>query len=504
MNNPTIDYKSPRGSRLCNPRPVVLAALGLCLGIYLSRATNQPMLGLVMLLGTLGLLLLKCRWFALFTLCAALGLFRALLAVPGPVATGTGTLTGRVCEQPQWGRDGHVLTLNNASIGGVSLPGRVVLAIGDYGLSPAYGQIVEATAQIRPSQPAKRPGGYDEQVYDWSRGIAARAKADTATLFAGRTDAYGGLLSLRETLEDNLAALYGPRLGPLATGMLLGDKSQLDSDLLGRFQGAGLSHLLAVSGLHVSLLCAALLWALKRAPIRVRIGIAAGFLLLYCAMCAFSASAVRAALMTLSMLSGQALRRRPDSLSALSFSAVLLLLINPFFLFTAGFLLSYTAVIGILLVTPVLSTLLKPLPPAISTGLATTLGAQLGSLPVTAACFGEFPIAGFVTNLVAVPLSGLALIPSLLAAICYGFVPGLAKLFGIVGEGALLLMSGAAGFTAARFPFVSIPGPSLFAGLLYFLSFTFFSRFCLLGARSRGQLGGLCLALCAVLWALGK
>jgi competence protein ComEC len=287
--------------------------------------------------------------------------------------------------------------------------------------------------------------------------------------------------------------------GALAMAMLLGDRDSLAQEEQLAFQRAGVAHLMAVSGLHVGFLCAGLIWLLNLLPLRKKthLPVIAAFLLLYCAITGFSPAAVRAAIMMLLLTLGQALGRKQDSLATLSAAALLVLATNPLQLYAAGFILSFTAVGGILLLySPILSVFTrlffgKRLKPAqgflgslgnrITQLLSVSLSAQIGVLLPTAAFFHKLPLYGIVFNLLAVPLASV-LVPLYAVTLLLSFVPcvgwPLAACLGLIAKWGSWLMLRLVELSASLpYAQISISSPNVWAWAAMLLCAVAMSRY---------------------------
>ena len=154
------------------------------------------------------------------------------------------------------------------------------------------------------------------------------------------------LYQLRRELSQRLS-LYLPRdLAGLESAMLLGDSSRLDDALSNTFRTAGISHLLAVSGLHVALLCGLLSFGRKRTFSRILLALQAVALIFYMGLTGFPVSVLRAGIVFLIALAGYAMLRPPDALTSLGAAAVLIGL-QPFAPCDIGFQLSFCGVLGV-------------------------------------------------------------------------------------------------------------------------------------------------------------
>lgn len=157
------------------------------------------------------------------------------------------------------------------------------------------------------------------------------------------------LYRLRMELSRRLRAYLPKGAAGLEAAMLLGDKTHLDETVEDSFRIAGVSHLLAVSGLHVSLLCGLLVseWDIRRRFSRPRILLQAGLLVFYMALIGFPVSAVRAGCVFLITLLGRFLIQPPDTLTSMGLVALVLGMQNAYAPCDLGFQLSFGAVLGV-------------------------------------------------------------------------------------------------------------------------------------------------------------
>ncbi len=182
--------------------------------------------------------------------------------------------------------------------------------------------------------------------------------------------------------------------------MLFGDKSVLTFGVRYDFTVAGMAHILVVSGLHVSALFGAIGTLLRwcRVPKRAHLWIIAPILLFYGYLCGWKYSIIRAVIMCLVYSFAKHHLHIADSLSVLSLAAIIVLIIYPYALVSASFLLSFSCVLGIHLWY---QTVFKVLP---SSAVAMYVAVTLGSFPFVVYFFGSVPLLGLIANVVLVPL----------------------------------------------------------------------------------------------------
>jgi len=199
------------------------------------------------------------------------------------------------------------------------------------------------------------------------------------------------------------------------------------------------THLLCISGFHVGLVLAALLFIAQRLRLSLKAAlfIAIPVLLFYAVMTGLTPSVLRAAVMAVFFLAAHHLGRDRDWPTTLAAAALVILLVNPLTLFDAGFQLSFAATWGILYITPMLSRPLKFLPAFLRLPVDITLAAQLGVLPLVAYYYNLVSPVSLMVNLAAAPLVSLVVLLGAVAALAGLFYLPLAGLLA-VAAGALL------------------------------------------------------------------
>ena len=233
----------------------------------------------------------------------------------------------------------------------------------------------------------------------------------------------------REKLKTNLKSVVSGENATIASALLFGRTSEFSDSLYSEFRAAGISHIICVSGLHLSIWALFILKALGKTGVKRRArGIAASvFVLFYMALTGFTFSVVRAGIMLLVVLLGSTVFRRGDSINSLGIAAVIILCKNPFAAADTGFQLSFLATLGILLLMPKLNDIIKEKLknlPRIPTKIlnyflliiATCLCASAFTLPVMIVTFGEVNLMSFVGNLLTVPLVSVCMISAGLTA----------------------------------------------------------------------------------------
>jgi competence protein ComEC len=308
--------------------------------------------------------------------------------------------------------------------------------------APAYGDEVRGAFRLRHPRRFDTPGTFDYPTYLAAQGIFLEGFTQESVEIVP-SDRGSVLLAavfrLRGFLLERLDASLPPGQAALLKAAILGDRSALTPEMNQAFLDSGTYHILAISGLNVSLLAGTLfgLFRLLRLSGRVAAAAAALLVTLYALLAGAGPSVIRAAVMADVYLLAVVLDRRTELLNSLALAALGLLVWNPWGLFEVGFQLTFLATLGIVLVVAPVEPRLRRIPVLlrwIPASLIMTLAATALTAPVLAASFNRLSPVGLVANIPVVPLAGL--ITALGTATCAGFLvrpDGLAWLTGASG-----------------------------------------------------------------------
>lgn len=225
-------------------------------------------------------------------------------------------------------------------------------------------------------------------------------------------------LFIKQSLESGL---NGDEFS-VAYALLTGNSEFVDEDVLTVFRNTGVAHIFAVSGLHIGFLAFILDYIFTKIKTKrlLRALIIIPILFFYSGVCSFSASSIRATIMSSVMLVISALGERYDGVSSLSIACFIILLFSPLHLFCVGFQLSFTVVFGIMLLSPIIKKIFRFLGNRLSTAIATVLSAQIFGFPICLYYFGEVSLISIIVNLLFVPLVGVLFISLLIFTIIGG------------------------------------------------------------------------------------
>ena len=344
----------------------------------------------------------------------------------------TVALTGTVKET---GRVAHGVLSVEVQVTNGDLPaGATVLLHTPFAdLPPVYGDEItaEAVVQLRDAaqertlfNPAKADGVF---LTGWTE--------DSADFRLARRDvrSFKKAFSLMKASVSEALLSGLPRdVRPLLSAMCLGDKSELSDEVIADFRRAGVSHLLVVSGLHMSIVAMGLYGILRRLRFGRRVSSAAALCALwaFALLVGFHPSVVRACVLNTLALFGNLFRRRADGLNSLGGGLLLLWVCDPYCVCDVGLWLSFGATFGLLCLLPWMTNGCDAFfkkhsfgrweKPArvVTDSFCVTLSATLPILPICAFVFGEISLIAPLTNLLCV-FAATLLLWSAAAALCF-------------------------------------------------------------------------------------
>ncbi|MCR4643460.1 MAG: DNA internalization-related competence protein ComEC/Rec2 [Lachnospiraceae bacterium] len=288
------------------------------------------------------------------------------------------------------------------------------------GPEPPIGARVEVYGSIWIYPHATNPGEFDLYSYYLYQGYGARMNVESFRLLS---DSYDGWREGLWQLRCECGKLYGSMLGEedaaVAKAMVLGDRGELSPELKELYRINGISHILAISGLHISLIGMGLYRLLRKSSLPILpSALTALFVLVnYAILTGAGTSTVRALIMFALMAGADAERRSYDLPTALGISAASTVLSNPYLILTSSFWLSYGAVFGIAVFAPALRGELRASGKELHAVLSALLGSvavTLFTLPMILAFYFEMPVFAVFLNLLVIPLMSVAMLSALL------------------------------------------------------------------------------------------
>ncbi|MEO7960583.1 MAG: ComEC/Rec2 family competence protein [Ginsengibacter sp.] len=287
---------------------------------------------------------------------------------------------------------------------------------------PEFGDTILCSVNLQPIKNSGNPGAFDYVRYAAFHQLYHQAyvkKQDWIFKNHGNKLTYkSAIFSVRRKVR-NIIYTYIPGMNEktIAAALLIGYKVDLDKDLVQAYSNAGVVHLIAISGLHMGIIYGILFWLLSKMSFLKNQRVVRNVLIIFC-LWAFAfitggaGSVLRSAFMFSFIALGLAINKRSSIYNSMAASAFLLLVYNPFLLWDVGFQLSYLAVLGIVLCQKHISNWFffknKILQAAWRLS-AVSIAAQIFTFPVSLFYFHQLPLLFIVANLVAIPLTIIAL-----------------------------------------------------------------------------------------------
>ena len=287
-------------------------------------------------------------------------------------------------------------------------------------LKPGMQILVKGT--LKSVEGPANPGGFDSRQYYACRHIYYFMKK---AVLLKKTSAYSGyrqaMLSVKEKCRIVLESVAGEDAS-VFEAVVLGDKTSLDPEIRMRYQMAGIVHILAISGLHISILGIGLYNLMKQVGFGIwPAGIFSLVVMLqYGMLTGGSVSTMRAVTMFLIAMGARITGRIYDMPSAVSVTAMMILAESPAYLLDSGFLLSFGCILGICAASERICALAGA-KRKVTKAFWGSVALQLMTLPVMLKFFGEVSLAGLVLNLAVLPSVGVVLAGGV-AAMLLGFI----------------------------------------------------------------------------------
>lgn len=318
------------------------------------------------------------------------------------------------------------------------IPKKVIV----YGAVCEYlmGQRVEVFGEFSLQKEPTNPGEFNSYIYYRAKGIYGAFFCKQVMRVYGR---YHPVWELARRIRVNLDKIYKKLFkqeeAAIVAAILLGEKSELSEEIKSLYQDNGISHILAISGLHISFFGRNIYKRLRKYRISFFSSafFSASFLLFYGCIAGFSHSTFRAIIMLLITFLADVIGRSYDLVSAVYFSAILILIQRPFCLFDAGSLLSFGAVLGIGLIFPILQEICcnekeageqlrtkkkkasfgSRIKKSIKESLLVSISIQIVTIPILLRFYYELPTYGIFLNLIILPLLSFLLPFAVLAGV---------------------------------------------------------------------------------------
>ncbi|MBL7995001.1 DNA internalization-related competence protein ComEC/Rec2 [bacterium] len=389
--------------------------------------------------------------------------------------------------------------------------GQLLITLRDQARMPIrYGEELTLYGRIFAPRNERNPGEFDYAQYLAFQDIyGLMYLSEPGQVNATRhTESNPILKYFIHPIKHYVSELNNSTLSPLSasilTGLLVGERGEIPSEVLEYFSYSGTIHILSISGLHIVFVTALLFgfFSFIRLPYNLRIYFTLACLAVYMGVADFIPSVVRAGIMAAVVLVGTLRQVRGNIINSLFVSLIIILFMQPLALFDIGLQLSFTAVLSIVLIYPKLETACKrfgffqsghmSLSEKILALLLVSVAAQIGTIPFTAYYFYKIPLAALAANVLIVPLSSFVMGIGFISAIIGTFSITIAQWFANVNELSILLMVKIAEWSSKMpFAYMEFYKMNLWSMLIFYTILFYFLTWHALKIRKYGMIAGL-------------
>ncbi len=326
----------------------------------------------------------------------------------------------------------------------------------------------------------RNPGEFDYNKYLNNKsisGILVCNEGDSIFIEKNQNSTFRSMIfKARKIIDERIHELFEPETAGLLRGLILADRSEIDFELKTQFINSGVIHVLAVSGLHVGYILLIFFFLFGRFNIYIRTILIAGGLLSFMFITGVPPSVFRATVMALIILIAFISNRSTNLINSISFAAIIILLVDPSELYNPGFQLSFSAVLSIAVIYPIIEKQINHLNisnkylKGLILFIGVSLSAQIGTMPFTLAYFGKLSVVAIFTNLMVIPLIGIVIALAFTSLSVSILSMVVASYFAAINDLIVSFLFSIVAFTGNfQYSFIWIPDYSLFDSIIFYV-----------------------------------
>lgn len=357
-----------------------------------------------------------------------------------------------------------------------------------------YGDKIIVKGNFEEASRARNEGGFDYKQYLKSKniyGIITVDKEDISFIKKNNVDVINLLAnkvsnSMKIKIEQNLSN----ETSQLLSGILIGNKSNLQKEIQEDFKNSSLSHVLAISGMHVSYVMLGITFAISKIKFSKKVSkiITILILLFFIILTGKTASVTRACFMSSYIILASMFHKKAHVLTSISISLLIILIINPYFILDIGLQLSYGGTVGIVLIYPILKKhknkkedksrkvkkIIYKIKDKIIDTILITISANLIIFPIVLFHYNTMSFTFIISNLLISPIIGIIIILGFISVFVSYIISPISKIMFFVLQMFLNLLIQIAHF-CAELPLskVYFPTPKIYVIILYYLFLTY-------------------------------
>lgn len=286
-----------------------------------------------------------------------------------------------------------------------------------------YNNLIKVNGKIHVYNKVRSKGQFNIKRYMDIRNIRGKIYAKDIKIIGRKKDINSIIYDLKNNIKDKISFYLKGDNKSLFNSILLGDKDELDAKVKEQYNIAGVSHIIAISGMHIFLISIILYKIFEWLGINIRVNCIINIILLilYLIITNYNISTIRAVMMACIVLVGIILNRDKDIYSSLSFSALLILMYQPLFIFDVGFLLSYMAVLSLIFNSKIINYKIKSINRYISTLIISSIIVNIYIFPILVNNFYQISTYFLISNILIIPLIGILIFIGILG-IVFSFI----------------------------------------------------------------------------------
>ena len=322
---------------------------------------------------------------------------------------------------------------------------------------PEFGDIIEIKGEFQKPNEARNYKGFDYSKYLKSKKIYGTIKVSNYKIQQkDRANFLNKVIDITQnSIKRKMTDILNTEEAALCVGILIGNREDISEETENNFKKSNLTHMLAVSGSHITYIITALSTILGKTSKKFYKIFTIIFLIFFMALTGFTASVLRACIMGILVLIASLLHQKSDTINNLGISSLIILLINPYIITDMGFLLSYGGTIGIvvlgdritnfmytvinknnlldrnLLVKSSVKRVFIKVLKYIINSFAITISANIIIIPIMAYSFSTLSLTFWISNILAAPIMEIVTISGFIVYFISLVISPLANFFGI-------------------------------------------------------------------------
>lgn len=347
-----------------------------------------------------------------------------------------------------------------------------------------YGDLIEIKGEYSAPEVARNYKGFDYSQYLKTLNIYGTIKVEESEII-NKNQLSPILISInniKEKMIDNANRNMPKRTANLLLGILIGERDNIQEDIIESFRTANLSHILAVSGAHTSYIILGITYLISKSKTPKRIGyiITIINLLIFIIITGASYSVVRACIMAIVVIGAKICYRKENFFTSICISLIIILIQNPFAINDIGLKLSFMGTAGIVIFNKSITNFFIKLKikQKIAEALSVTFSAQLMIMPITILNFNTISLTFFISNILTSPLLGIIIIFGFISIFISSILNPISKILFLILHIFLELLILVSKVTE-KIPGSSIlvKTPNILFAIVYYILILFFNYF---------------------------